>query len=334
MAMRGALTGLTLALAAGMGLILGSGGAEAQQRERVRIAFGDIPAVENLHFLIALERAKEKGLDIELNSLRSEDIAAQAIVGGQADVGVGTPYALIQRVNAPIRMFLHWQPLRFFPIVAADTYKTWADLNGHEIAVHSRGSGTEAIIRLAAQRNNIRFSNISYIPGSEVRANAMLRGNIKATIVDSANRRMLMERAPGRFTLLPLEGVSATDEALFANREWLEKNPRAAEILVESILTTFREIQANPEVVTELRRRYRLLPNITAQQEADILPYFREITEARVLPMNGGGAAAVQDDFAFFTLAGQLQGEASALKVEDFWDFGPLNRVLARIGNR
>jgi NitT/TauT family transport system substrate-binding protein len=145
---------------------------------------------------------------------------------------------------------------------------------------------------------------------------------------------MLMERAPGRFTLLPLEGVSATDEALFANREWLEKNPRAAEILVESILTTFREIQANPEVVTELRRRYRLLPNITAQQEADILPYFREITEARVLPMNGGGAAAVQDDFAFFTLAGQLQGEASALKVEDFWDFGPLNRVLARIGNR
>ncbi len=37
--------------------------------------------------------------------LQSEDIAAQAVVSGQADIGVGTPYALIQKVKAPIRMW-------------------------------------------------------------------------------------------------------------------------------------------------------------------------------------------------------------------------------------
>src|SRR5262245_46095841 len=67
---------------------------------KIRIAFGDIASVESLNFLIAIERAKEKGVDIELNFLKSEDIAAQAVVSGEADVGVGTPYAMLQKVKA------------------------------------------------------------------------------------------------------------------------------------------------------------------------------------------------------------------------------------------
>ena len=71
----------------------------------MHVAFGDIATVESLNFLIALERAKERGVDVEVTFFKSEDIAAQAVVGGQADIGVGTPYALIQKVKAPIRMF-------------------------------------------------------------------------------------------------------------------------------------------------------------------------------------------------------------------------------------
>ena len=72
---------------------------------KIRIAFGDIASVESLNFLIAIERAKEKGVDIDVTFFKEEDIAAQAVVSGEADVGVGTPYALLQKVKAPIRMF-------------------------------------------------------------------------------------------------------------------------------------------------------------------------------------------------------------------------------------
>ena len=53
-------------------------------------------------------------MNVETVFLKSEDLAAQAIVSGDADIGVGTPYGLIQRVNAPIRMFYQLSMLRFW----------------------------------------------------------------------------------------------------------------------------------------------------------------------------------------------------------------------------
>lgn len=301
---------------------------------KIRIAFGDSPAVESLHMLAAFERAKAMGLDLEVSYLKSEDIAAQAVVGGQADIGIGTPYALIQKVKTPVRLFVQMAKLRFYPIVSSADYKDWKDLNGKEIAVHSRGSGTEAIVKIMAAKHGITFSNISYVPGSEVRAGALLQGTIKASIVDAAGRRMLMEKAPGKFTVLPIEGVSATDEALFANEAFLQRESAAVETLIEAILTTWREVAANPSVVGELRAKYKLMQDMPAEMQKEILPYFQEAVEAGILSLNGGGEAAAKDDFAFFTLSGQLQGEASTLKVGDFWDFRPLEKVLAKIGTK
>ena len=104
------------ALAFIVGALLAVGVAQAA---KIRIAFGDSPAVESLHLLAAFERAKEMGLDLEVTYLKSEDIAAQAVVGGQADIGIGAPYALIQKVKAPIRMFMQLSKLRFYPVVSA-----------------------------------------------------------------------------------------------------------------------------------------------------------------------------------------------------------------------
>ena len=127
----------------------------AAEAAKVRVVYGDIASVESLHLLAAFERAKENGVDIEMTYLKSEDIAAQAVVGGQADIGVGGPYALVQKVKAPIRMFMQLSTLRFYPAVNGEFYKTWKDLNGQEVAVHSRGSGTEAIMKLMEQREGI-----------------------------------------------------------------------------------------------------------------------------------------------------------------------------------
>jgi NitT/TauT family transport system substrate-binding protein len=318
------------ALAVGVALIASN----AAEAAKVRVVYGDIPSVESLHLLAAFERAKEKGVDIEMTYLKSEDIAAQAVVGGQADIGVGGPYALVQKVKAPIRMFMQLSTLRFYPAVNGEFYKNWKDLNGQEVAVHSRGSGTEAIMKLMEQRQGIKFSKISYIPGAEVRTGALLQGNVKATIVDSSGRRLLEQQAPGKFVILPLEGVNATDEALFANTNFLEKNAADVDKIVEAILTTWREVTANPALVSEWRAKYKLLPDLPAAQAGDIGPYFEELAKGKAFPLNGGGAAAAKDDFAFYTLSGQLTGEPASLKVEDFWDTRSLDRVLAKIGSK
>jgi NitT/TauT family transport system substrate-binding protein len=307
------------------------GTAPAAAEGKMHIAFGDIATVESLNFLIAIERAKERGVDVEVTFFKSEDVASQAVVGGQADIGVGTPYALIQKVKAPIRLFYQMSALRFFPIVNTEYYKSWKDLDGQEVAVHSRGSGTEAIMKLMAQKNGITYSNISYVPGSEVRTGALLQGNVKASIVDSTGKNLLEQKAPGKFKVLPMEGVNATDEALYANTAFLETQAPAVEILVEELLKTWREINADPKVVADLRKKYKLLPDLPADLEGEVVPYYEGAVETKAFPDDGGGEAAVKDDFAFYALAGQIEGDPSSLKVEDFWTFEPLKKALPKV---
>jgi len=315
-----------------MFFVLQSGTVQAQNK--MRIAFGDVAAIESVHFLAAFERTKERGIDVEVTYLQAEDIAAQAVVGGQLDIGIGGPYALIQKVKAPIRIFAQLSVLRFFPVVNSEFYQTWADLDGQEIAVHARGSGTEAIMKLMADVNNIKYASISYVPGSEVRAGALLQGNIKASIVDAANRRFLEQQAPGKFIILPLGDIAASDEVLFANTDYLAANADDVDILVEELLKAVREVADDPAAAVEMRKKYNLLPDLGEAANEEILAYFKETAEAGAMPVNGGGADAAQDDFAFYTIAGQLEGEASSLDVADFWDLGPLERVLDKIGTR
>jgi NitT/TauT family transport system substrate-binding protein len=318
-------------LVAGAALLAGTGNAGAQD---ISIAFGDIASPESLNFLIAIERTIARGVDVEVTFFQSEDVAAQAVVSGEADIGVGTPYALLQQVGAPIRMFYQMARLRFFAVVDTEMYSSWEDLDGEVMTVHSRGSGTEAIVNLMAQRHGIEYSEISYVPGSEVRAGAMLQGTIHATIVDAANRRLLEREGEGKFAVLEMGDINASDEALYANTDFLEEEHDAVVILVEELLNTWREIADDPESIATLREQYGLLPDLPEEMEPDVVPYYVESVEAGAFPLNGGSPEAVRDDFEFYAVAGQLEGDASELNVEDFWTFGPLEAALANVGTR
>lgn len=327
---RTALERVTVALAVAAGIFALATSARAA--DTIRIAFPDVATVEYMHLLVALERAKERGVNIEFIQFKSEDLATQAVVNGDADVGVGSPFALIQKVKAPIRIFMQLSQLRFYVIVDAATYKSWKDLDGQEVAVHARGSGTEAVMKLMAERNGIKYSRISYVPGSEVRAGAMLQGNIKATVVDSINRDLLMEKAPGRFALLQVDTTNATNDALYANQEFLKEHAAAIDILVESILETWREVTAKPESIADLRQKFNLLPDLTAEVVAEMVPYYKEATKEKTFPVNGGNRESARNDLSFYAVAGQIEGDPAALDVNDFWDFGPLERALQKLG--
>jgi NitT/TauT family transport system substrate-binding protein len=306
--------------------------APASAADKIRVAFGDIASVESLNLLIAFERAKERGVEVEGTFFKSEDLAAQAVVGGQADVGIGTPYALIQKVKAPIRLFYSVSNLRFYPVVNTEFYKDWKDLDGQEFAVHSRGSGTEAIMNLMQQKHGIKFSQYSYVPGAEVRAGALMKGNVKATIVDSGALRLLKEKGGDKFKVLDMGNINATDEALYANTAFLEKNAGAVNILVEELLKTTRELNKDPKAVVALRAKYKLLPDLPKDLEAEVEPYFADAVEAKLYPNDGGSLDGVKSDFEFYTTSGALTGDKASLKTEDFWTLGPVEKARATIG--
>lgn len=319
--------GLLSAAAGFFALTAGFGTGEAQaQDDPLRVALGDIASVESLNLLIAMERAGERGVPMEMTFFNSEDVAVQAVLSGEADIGVGAPYAFIENSNAPIRMFYRMSTLLFFPVVNADVYSDWSDLDGQEITVHSRGSGTEALMRLMEQIHNIEYSTMSYVPGSEVRAGAMLQGTINASIVDAANFRLLQERGEGKFARLPLDGVNATDEALYANTDVIEARRADMEVFVEELLRTWNDIAENPAIVGELREQYGLLQDLPADVIAEAVPYFTEAAANGIYPLNGGATSDAADDIAFLSAAGQVSGEGE-VDPTDYWDFSLLEAV-------
>ena len=164
---------------------------------KIRVALGDIESVETLALFIAMERVRKRGTDVELIELADEDLANQAVIGGQADVGLGAPYGLIEGSGAPLRIFCQLQSLKFFAVVDKAAYPDWQALDGETFTVHSRGSTSDALAQIIEQEEGIEFGKISYVPGSEVRATALLRGNVKAAVLDIPNKNYVMGEEPG-----------------------------------------------------------------------------------------------------------------------------------------
>ena len=304
----------------------------AAQAPKVQVALGDTISVETLAYLVALERAKDRGVDYNLTSFAKEELAIQAVVNGQADLGIGTPYSVSQKSKAPLRGLFQVTRLVFFA-VADKSYKTWKDLDGQTMTFHARGTGTEAIGNILAEKNGIKFGQRNYVPGSENRVVAMLNGQIKATIVDLPNKNLLLSKAPDRFHVLPGIDEKASDEILFTRTDWLEKNTEKADIIVEEFAKFWQEMARNPGIVEEERAKRGLLKDLPKELLSDVANYYKEAVENGVFDKTGGSPEAVKADFTFYTKAGQMTGDPKDLKVEDFWNFGPLDRAHKKLGS-
>ena len=310
---------------AGSGLRGGEGGGT------IRVALGDIESVETLALFIALDRVRERGTEVELVELSDEDLANQAVVGGQADVGLGAPYGLIQGSGAPLRIFCQLQRLRFFPVVDKAAYPDWQALDGETLAVHSRGSTSEALAHIIEQEEGIEFGKVSFVPGAEVRATALLRGNVKAAHARHPEQELRDGRGAGQVPRPADAGDRASDEVLFANTEWLKQNGQSAQVLLEEILTVWRSIAKDPEFVQKERERLGLAHDLPPELEKELVPYYRQGAEEGLFTQDCGGEAAARDDFEFYSAAGQLKGDPADLRVEDFWSLDQLDAAVSKV---
>jgi len=310
-------------------LALGASLAAAQD-DIIQVALGDVVSEETLAFIIALERAKERGVNYELTSFAEEDLAIQAIVGGQMDVGIGTPYSVIQQTDVPLKNLFQMSALVFFPVVSTE-YASWQDLDGEPFTFNSRGSATEAYGDVMAAREGIEFGERSYVAGSGNRVVALLNGTIKATILDLSNKNRILEEAPDQFHVLPGVEELVSDEILFANEDWVEANMETAAILVEELLKLWREMNENPGIIEEERAARNLLAD---QPEAieEVPGYYEEGVEAGIWNPEGASEEMARGDLTFYVDAGQLEGPAENLNVEDYWDLRPIEAAKQNLG--
>ncbi|OGA97343.1 MAG: hypothetical protein A3E79_11370 [Burkholderiales bacterium RIFCSPHIGHO2_12_FULL_61_11] len=159
-----------------------------------------------------------------------------------------------------------------------------------------------------------------------------MKGQIKATIIDLANKNTLMEKGGDRFHVLPGVSSPASDETLFGNVNWIKTNEKQVDIIVTEFLRFWTEMNADPSVVEKERVKRNLMADQPKEVLADITKFFKAATTAGIYAPGGGSVEVAKSDFEFYVEAGQMKGPAASLKVEDFWYLAPVEKARKAIG--
>ena len=300
----------------------------AAAADKIRIALAETPSDELAAFFVALDRAKANGLDYEWTAFSDEELAIQAVLSGQMDIGFGTPYAAMQRSKAPLRIVFQLSKLKFFP-VTTKKYSSLEDLNGEPILLHSRGGGTDSIANVIESKLGMTFGERSYVPGSSNRVAALLGGRADATIIDLSNKNKLMRSDAGKdFNVLEMFDVEASDEALFANLNWIQENEEDVQIFVNALVSTWQDMHEDPTIIRRETNPDGPIGQLPKEILDELDGFYADAVEGGLYDPNGGGRKAAMADMEWYSSAGQLDGDPSTLNIEDFWYLAPLDAAM------
>ena len=281
---------LAAALPVAMGLA-----ATAADAEAIKIALAETPSDELAAFFVALDRAKANGLDYEWTAFSDEELAIQAVLSGQMDIGFGTPYAAMQKSKAPIRIIFQLSKLKFFP-VTTKKYSKLEDLDGEPILLHSRGGGTDSIANVIEDKVGITFGERSYVPGSANRVVALVAGQADATIIDLANKNKIIDEHPDTFNVLEMFEVEASDEALFANLDWIQENEEQVQIFVDALLSVWQDMNADPTIISKETNPDGPIGQLPKEILDGLDGFYAAAVEGGLYDPEGGGRTAAAAD--------------------------------------
>ena len=301
--------------------------ASTANADKIRIALAETPSDELAAFFVALDRAKANGLDYEWTAFSDEELAIQAVLSGQMDIGFGTPYAAMQRAKAPVRIIFQLSKLKFFP-VTNKKYGKLEDLDGEPILLHSRGGGTDSIANVIEDKVGITFGERSYVPGSANRVVALVAGQADATIIDLSNKNKVMRQHEDKFNVLPMFDVEASDEALFANLDWIKANADDVQIFVDALHSVWSDMNEDPTIISRETDPAGPIGQLPKEILGELDNFYTEAAAGGLYDPNGGGRKAAMADMEWYSQAGQIEGDPSTLNIDDFWYMAPLDAAM------
>ena len=151
------------------------------------------------------------------------------------------------------------------------------------------------------------------MPGSNNRVVAMIAGQGKATILDLSNKNKIVAQAGDRFHALPMFEVKASDEALFANLNWIKENEKAVNIFVDALHSVWTDMAKDPTIIRRETNADGPIGQLPAEVLAELDGFYKDAVEGGLYDPNGGGREAAKADMEWYTggrPAGRRSGHA------------------------
>jgi NitT/TauT family transport system substrate-binding protein len=260
--------GKALAAAAFAALASFSHGAMAQGLEKTKIQLG-VGGKALLYYLpltIAEKKGffKEKGLDVDISDFAGGAKSLQALVGGSVDVVTGA-YEHTIRMQAKGQDIRAVIELGRFPGIVLGVkkgvaYNGPADLKGKKIGVTAPGSSTNMLVNFVLAQAGLTPQDVSFVGvGSAASAVAAIqKGEIEAIshlepVISMLERdgsiRAVVDTRTEEGTRALFGGANPA-AVLYAKGDFIEKNPKTTQALVDALAMALAWIQkSSPEEI-------------------------------------------------------------------------------------
>jgi len=320
------LSGLLIVLALGLGLP-----SPSQAQKKVRFAYPSSADMGDIPSLLAWEQLKKQGIEVVPTFFPRTDLAVQAVVAGEVDIGSAAGIAVVKAVESGMNVRVIGEQVRNeWQLVTPVTLKDPKQLDGKRVGYHAPITVTEALVKWMAQHYKIT-PNWLIIPGSDVRAEAIMRGQLDATPAEIVDVLNILNAKPGQFHVLISYAKifpQLIGSMYFARADYLQKESAAVESVIEALLRAHRNAEERPASVRE--NALRLLPETKPELIDAIAASYKEL---RIWDVNGGAGKERGDaSIKFFEDAGLLK--KGAVSFAQSFDTGPLDRVLKKIGRK
>ena len=306
-------------------------GDEAQAQKKVRFAYPSSADMGDIPSLLAWEQLKKQGIEVIPTFFPKTELAVQAVVAGEADLGTAAGIAVVKAVESGMNLRIVGEQVRNeWQLVTPVSFKDPKQLDGKRVGYHGPITVTEALVKWMANHYKIT-PNWMIIPGSDVRAEAIMRGQLDATPAEIGDVLNILQAKPGQFHVLISYAKifpQLIGSMYFARADYAQNNSALIESVLEAILNAHRAIEERPGLVKE--NAVRLLPETKPELIDTIAATYREL---RIWDINGGaskdrGEASIK----FFEESGLLK--KGAVSYAQAFDTGPLDRVLKKIGRK
>ncbi len=320
------LSGLLIVLALGLGLP-----SPSQAQKKVRFAYPSSADMGDIPSLLAWEQLKKQGIEVVPTFFPRTDLAVQAVVAGEVDIGSAAGIAVVKAVESGMNVRVIGEQVRNeWQLVTPVTLKDPKQLDGKRVGYHAPITVTEALVKWMAQHYKIT-PNWLIIPGSDVRAEAIMRGQLDATPAEIVDVLNILNAKRGQFHVLISYAKifpQLIGSMYFARADYLQKESAAVESVMEALLRAHRNAEERPASVRE--NALRLLPETKPELIDAIAASYKEL---RIWDINGGAGKERGDaSIKFFEDAGLLK--KGAVSFAQSFDTGPLDRVLKKIGRK
>lgn len=304
-------------------------GGQAHAQKKIRFAYPSSADMGDIPSLLAWEQLKKQGIEVVPTFFPKTDLAVQAVVAGEADIGSAAGIAVIKAVENGLNARIIAEQVRNeWQLVAPVSIKDAKQLDGKKVGYHAPITVTEALVKWMAGHYKITPTWM-IIPGSDVRAEALMRGQLDATPAEIGDVINILSSKPGQFHVLMSYAKifpQLIGTMYFSRTDYLQQNAPLVEAVIEALLRAHRLLEEKPALVRE--SALRLLPETKPELIDAIAKDYRSL---RIWDVNGGaGKERGNASIKFFEEAGLLKKDA--VSFAQAFDTAPLEKVLKKLG--